>query len=202
MSALVPPVLLASSSPSRGRLLSEAGVPFTAAAPGVDEQAIKASLKAEGVSARDAAIHLGEWKARRLSLAHPQALVIGGDQIAAIDDLWLDKPGSLATARQHLLLLRGRTHVLETAVVVLRDGQRLWHHLARPKMTMRSFSDAFLEDYLDRAGAGITACAGAYQIEGLGLQLFAAIEGDLFSIQGLPLLPLLDFLRPHGVLLS
>jgi septum formation protein len=195
-----PPVILASGSAHRARLLADAGIPFLAEAPRVDEAAIKDSLRAEDASAMDAAIILAEFKARRLSLTYPEALVIGGDQIPDLEGTWLGKPESMAAARDQLMALRGKTHVLETAVVILRAGERIWHHVARPRLTVRAFSDAFLNAYLEDAGPAILTCAGSYQVEGPGIQLFSAIEGDLFAIQGLPLLPLVDFLRLHGVL--
>ncbi|MCF8482971.1 MAG: Maf family protein [Rhodospirillum sp.] len=196
-----PAVLLASGSVHRARLLIDAGIPFTAESPHVDEDTIKHSLKAEGASAIDAAIILAEFKARRLSQANPDALVIGSDQIPDLEGTWLGKPDSLAAAREQLMMMRGKTHVLETAVVVLRGGDRIWHHVARPRLTVRDFSDGFLNRYLEDAGSGILSCAGSYQVEGLGIQLFSRIEGDTFAIQGLPLLPLVDFLRLHGVLI-
>jgi septum formation protein len=149
----------------------------------------------------DAAIILAEFKARRLSQTHPDALVIGGDQIADLEGYWLGKPASPAAAREQLMALRGKTHVLETAVVLLRGGERIWHHVARPRLTVRAFSDDFLNRYLTDAGPGVFSCAGSYQVEGLGIQLFSGIEGDTFAIQGLPLLPLVDVLRLHGVLI-
>ncbi|WP_413204528.1 Maf family protein [Rhodospirillum sp. A1_3_36] len=196
-----PTVILASGSAHRARLLTDAGIPFVAEPPRVDEETIKQSLKAEGASAMDAAIVLAEFKARRLSQSHPDALVIGGDQIPDLEGKWLGKPASLVAAREQLIALRGKTHVLETAVVLLRGGERIWHHVARPRLTVRTFSDDFLNRYLADAGPDVLSCAGSYQVEGVGIQLFSAIEGDTFAIQGLPLLPLVDVLRLHGVLI-
>ncbi len=195
-----PPLVLASGSSHRARLLRAAGLVFHAEAPQVDEETLKASLQAEGASAMDAAIILAELKARRLSQRYPDAFVLGSDQIPDLDGTWLSKPGTLEAAREQLRRLRGKTHVLETAAVILRGGVRIWHHVERPRLTMRPFSEAFLSRYLDDADPAILGCGGAYQVEALGIQLFSQIDGDIFSIQGLPLLPVLDFLRLHGLI--
>jgi len=195
-------VVLASTSRTRGALLENAGVPFTALAPGVDEDAVKAALRGEGASVSDAAEALAEVKAIRLSGKHHDALVIGADQMLVCGDHWYDKPIDRAAARRQLLELRGQTHQLVTAAVVMLNGQRIWHHVETARLTMRPFSEAFLDQYLDRAGDDVLWSVGAYQLEGLGAQLFSRIEGDHFVILGLPLLPLLDFLRVHGVLTS
>ena len=195
-------VVLASTSRTRGALLGNAGVPFTAQPPGVDEDSIKASLRAEGASAAEAAEALAEVKALRLSARFHEALVIGADQMLVCQDHWYDKPQDRAAARRQLLELRGQTHQLVTAAVVMLGGQRIWHHVEAAKLTMRPFSEAFLDQYLDQAGAAVLSSVGAYQLEGLGAQLFSRVEGDHFVILGLPLLPLLDFLRSHGVLTS
>jgi septum formation protein len=121
--------------------------------------------------------------------------VIGCDQILVCDNVWYDKPADLAAARRQLLALRGRPHVLETATVVLRDGVEIWRHLASPKLTIRDFSEAFLDIYLAAEGERVLGSVGAYRLEGPGIQLFEAIEGDHIAILGLPLLPLLGFLR-------
>lgn len=195
-------VILASTSRTRGTMLSNAGVPFTAIAPGVDEDSVKASLRAEGANAAEAAEALAEVKAIRLSGRHHDALVIGADQMLVCEDRWYDKPHDRAAARRQLLELRGKTHQLVTSAVVMLGGQRIWHHVEPAKLTMRPFSEDFLDDYLDRAGEAVLSSVGAYQLEGLGAQLFSRVEGDHFVILGLPLLPLLDFLRVHGVLTS
>jgi septum formation protein len=195
-------VILASTSRTRGSMLSNAGVPFTAIAPGVDEDSVKASLRAEGASAAEAAEALAEVKAIRLSGRLHDALVIGADQMLVSEDRWYDKPTDRAAARRQLQELRGKTHQLVTSAVVMLGGQRIWHHVEPAELTMRPFSEAFLDDYLDRAGDDILSSVGAYQLEGLGAQLFSRVEGDHFVILGLPLLPLLDFLRVHGVLTS
>lgn len=186
----------------RARLLLAAGVEVIIAPADVDEGEIKQSFRAEGATALDTATALAEFKARRISPRHPGALVIGADQILVCGSEWFDKPVDLDHAKAHLRALRGKTHGLATAAVVFRDGQRIWHHGETPKLTMRSFSDSFIDDYLAREGEDALASVGAYRLEGLGSQLFSHIEGDFFSILGLPLLPLLAFLREHRVVAS
>jgi septum formation protein len=135
----------------------------------------------------------------RISRRHPGALVIGADQVLRHGEQLLDKPMDRAAARRQLTALRGQRHELISAVVAVRDGIRLWHHVGRAGLDMRDFSDSFLEHYLRTAGDAVLAAVGAYQLEGPGVQLFQRIEGDYFTILGLPLLPLLDFLRAQGV---
>jgi septum formation protein len=192
-------VILASGSQTRFTLLSAAGLTIIPVPPGVDEDAIKQSLKAEGADVGRTAEALAEVKALRVSARHNGALVIGADQMLDCEGEWFDKPSDRAQAREQLLSLRGRTHRLVTAVAVLLDGECIWHHVETAEMTMRPFSEAFLDHYLERAGDAVLSSVGAYQLEGLGAQLFSKIEGDHFTILGLPLLPLLDFLRGRGV---
>ncbi|WP_374440040.1 nucleoside triphosphate pyrophosphatase [Stella sp.] len=181
-------------------LLEAAGVAFEIVSSAVDEEEIKRSLRGAGADAASAADALALAKARRVSQRYPGALVVGADQILECGGQWFDKPADMDHARAHLVALRGRTHVLATGVCVVRDGERLWHERARPALTMREFSDRFLDHYLALEGTAVLSSVGAYRLEGPGAQLFAAIAGDHFSILGLPLLPLLDFLRQHGVL--
>lgn len=189
-------LILASGSAARRRLLEAAGLSFEVEAPRVDEEAAKASFRAEGMPPRAQADALAELKA--LSVARRRAgFVIGADQMLAVEGEVLDKPRHRAEAREQLLRLRGRTHELITAVVVAREGAAIWRHIDTPRLTMRAFSDVFLDDYLNRAGADVLTSVGAYQLEGLGAQLFERVEGDYFSVLGLPLLPLLAFLREH-----
>lgn len=135
----------------------------------------------------------------RVSRKVPGALVIGADQILDCAGVWFDKPPDLDHARAHLVALRGREHRLATAVCVVRDGQRLWHHREAPRLTMRAFSDAFLDAYIALEGRAMLVSVGGYRLEGPGVQLFSTIAGDHSAILGLPLLPLLEFLRGHGV---
>jgi septum formation protein len=198
-----PPVILASASPTRARLLAAAGLAFERRPAAVDEAEVKRALAAEGVSAPEAAVALAELKAQQVAqLAPPEAIVLGADQILACEGRWLDKPEGRAGARAQLGLLAGRRHELATAVVAFRERARVWHHVAVPRLWMRPCSDAFLDAYVDAAGDALLGSVGAYQIEGLGAQLFARIEGDRFAIEGLPLLELLEFLRDQGVLLQ
>lgn len=190
-------LILASISQSRRTMLSAAGVAFSAEAPGVDEDAVKDSLKGEKATPAAIAETLAELKARKISLRHPDAFVIGADQVLDCDGTLYDKPPDLAAARRQLQSLRGKTHRLTAAVVVARGDARLWHHTQVATLQMRPFTDAFLDGYLARVGEAACRSVGAYQLEGLGAQLFSRIEGDYFTILGLPLLPLLDFLRGH-----
>jgi septum formation protein len=190
-------LILASGSAARRALLSAAGLAFEAVAPSLDEDAAKAALRAEGATPREVALRLAELKA--LSVSKQSAgLVIGADQVLALGDRVFDKPASIGQAREHLLALSGQTHELLTAATIARDGEIVWRMLDAPRLTMRTLTDAFIDDYLARVGDAATKSVGAYQLEGLGVQLFERIEGDYFSILGLPLLPLLALLREQG----
>lgn len=193
------PVILASGSESRRKVLAAAGVEAVAIRPSVDEDAMKIGLRAEGLPVRDQAMRLAELKAIKVS-QRERGLVIGGDQMLALGDEAFDKPKDLDGARDHLRKLSGKPHTLETAIVVCENGEPVWRHLARPKLTMRPLSEAFIEQYVEAVGEPLLATVGAYQLEGLGAQLFARVEGDFFAILGLPLLPLLDYLRVRDVL--
>ena len=191
-------VILASTSASRRALLQGAGVPFTARSPGVDEDAAKAALLGEGLAPRDIADALAELKAVRIRAG--EVLVIGADQTLDLDGELIDKAASLDEARARLLRLRGRSHKLHAAVVVARAGQPIWREVQTATLWMRPFSDAFLDDYLAREGEALLGSVGCYRLEDIGVQLFSRIEGDYFTILGLPMLGLLDLLRRHGVL--
>ncbi len=197
-----PNLVLASQSKSRGELLRGARVEFSAQPAHIDEAGVKQSARADGVGVGDVAVLLAELKAARISARNPDALVIGADQILVCDGVWFDKPDSMEQAREHLRFLRGKTHRLVTSVVCMRDGNRLWHHIAEPRLTMRAFSDAFLAEYLAEEGDAAMETVGAYRLEGLGVHLFDRIEGEFSAILGLPLLPLLGFLRQHGVMMG
>ncbi len=190
-------LVLASTSIARRALLSGVGLDHEAVAPGVDEAAEKARL---GDIAGDAlAAALADLKALAGARLRPGALVIGADQTLACDGTLFDKPADLVEARSHLLRLRGRTHTLHAAICVARDDRVIWRHLSAAHLTMRDFSDHFLDHYVALCGETLTTSVGAYRLEGPGPQLFERIEGDYFTILGLPLLPLLDFLRGAGV---
>jgi septum formation protein len=194
-------LILASASPVRAQILAAAGLAFRVEAAAVDEDTVKRTFKAAGAGARECALALAEAKACRISQRCPSALVVGADQILVCDSVWFDKPADMAAARAQLLQLRGRRHELATAVCVAVAGERIWHATSRPLLAMRNFSDAFLDAYLRVEGPVLLGSVGAYRIEGRGAQLFTRIDGDHFAVQGLPLLPLLAFLRNRGALL-
>lgn len=193
-------VILASASPSRAMVLRNAGVGILCDPAAIDEEAVKNSFREENGSAAQVAEALAELKAQRVSQRHEGALVIGADQMLQCDGMWFDKPVDMRHARAHLRALRGKMHELLSAVCVVRDGQCVWRHLESARLTMRPFSDAFLDEYLGATGSAVCQSVGAYRLEDRGAQLFSRIEGDYFTILGLPLLPLLGFLMNHGVL--
>jgi septum formation protein len=198
--AAAPALILASESASRRELLQSAGIEFATRPAHIDEISVKQSAQSAGTTAANTAILLAELKAARVSARTGDAVVIGADQILVCDGVWFDKPASPAEAREHLLRLRGRMHMLVTGIVCMRNGTRVWHHVAQPRLTMRAFSDAFLDDYIAVEGEALMQTVGAYRLEGRGVHLFDRIEGEHAAILGLPLLPLFGFLRQHGVL--
>ena len=181
-------------------MLQAAGVDFTTIPADIDEAAVKRQYRDGGRDALACATALAEAKARAVAMRHPQAIVIGADQILVADGEWFDKPADLAAAAAQLRRLRGRTHKLATAACAVRGGTILRQATAAPEMTMRRFGDAFLALYIAAEGDAVLGSVGAYRIEGRGVQLFERIEGDNFSILGLPLLELLGFLRGRGLL--
>jgi septum formation protein len=191
-------VVLASKSAVRARLLAAAGVSFEAADSGVDEAAAKAALI--GLDPRSMAMALAEEKAVAAAALRPGVLVIGADQTLDVDGRMFDKAETLAGARARLLMLRGRSHRLHAALAVALDDAIVWREAASATLTMREFSEAYLDLYLSRNGRAALSSVGAYELEGEGVQLFERLEGDYFTILGLPLLGLLDFLRDRGVL--
>jgi septum formation protein len=199
LQAPTPRLILASASAARRDVLARAGLVFEARAAAIDEAAVKQSARGDGATPDETALLLADLKAERVARREPDQLVIGADQILICGERWFDKPIDLADARAHLVALRGQTHTLVTAMTCHRHGQRIWHHIARPRLTMRGLSDAFLDSYLAAEGAALLGSVGAYRLEGLGVHLFDRIEGEQAAILGLPLLPLLGFLRQHGV---
>ncbi|GAA5263719.1 nucleoside triphosphate pyrophosphatase [Acidiphilium sp. MT5] len=193
-------IILASASATRAAILRNAGVEFEAMPAHIDESAIKHAGAAAGEAPGAVAQTLARLKAQRIAARWPDALVIGADQILSVGDVWLDKPESVTEAADHLRRLRGQTHTLHTAVCCLRDRQMIWQHIAAPTLTMRAVPDDFIADYLAAEGDDCLSSVGAYRLEGRGIQLFERIDGDYFSILGLPILPLLGFLRQHGTL--
>jgi septum formation protein len=193
------PVTLASKSAARGAVLKGAGVAFETAGAGVDEAAVKVGLLAEGATPREVADALAELKAVKVSRNRP-GLVIGADQTLELDGKLFDKAESLEEARERLQAMRGKVHKLHSAVVVAENGEAIWREVPAAKLSMRPFTDAFLDGYLARVGEEVLSSVGCYQLEGEGVQLFDRIEGDYFTILGLPLTGLLDLLRRHGVL--
>jgi nucleoside triphosphate pyrophosphatase len=192
-------LILASQSAHRAALLRAAGLSFEICESGVNEDILKAQ-HTDGDLAQSLAMTLSSEKAAAVSALRSGAFVIGGDQVLVCEGRIFDKPESLDEARAHLSFLRGKTHTLETALTVCKDRACLLQIREAPRLSMWNFSDAFLDAYLESAGPDILSCVGAYQIEAEGVTLFEAIEGDTFSIQGLPLIPLLSFLRVEGLL--
>jgi septum formation protein len=190
------PLVLASRSAARRALLQAAEIPCEALPADIDERMLE---RQAGAAAPDAiAAMLAEAKARAVAETHPGRLVLGADQTLAFECRAFSKPPDRDGARAQLATLRGKTHELHAAITLMRDGTVLFAHVATARLTMRDFSDAFLKDYLDAAGEAACSSVGGYQLEGLGVHLFERIEGDYFTILGLPLLPLLDFLRNDG----
>ena len=192
------PLILASGSAIRAQVLSAAGLTFEVVRPLMDEEALKAGLRAADATPRDLADALAEAKALSVSRTRP-GFVIGADQVLALGEETFDKPADLPAAAETLRRLRGQTHSLISALVLAKDGVAIWRHIETPRLTMRPFSDSFLESYLAQAGESVCASVGAYQLESLGAQLFSRVEGDFFSVLGMPLFPLLGILREHGV---
>lgn len=201
MADATPGLVLASASETRRRLLAAAGVPYRAEVARIDEAEIRASLAAEReIDALEMAAILAEMKARQVAQRHSGALCLGADQILVQDGTVFGKPEGLAAARTQLLALRGRMHQLCTAAVIVRDGREVWRSAVRARLWMRAFSEQFLDDYLAAEGAGVLGSVGGYRLEGRGAQLFDRVQGDHSGILGLPLLPLLGFLREWGII--
>lgn len=196
------PIVLASTSSIRATLLSNAGVQITTHSARVDEDTIRAALQAEGATPRDIADALAEMKAERVATRHPDALVIGADQVLEFRGEAFGKPADTGELRQQLLTLRGQTHQLLSAAVVFEGGRPVWRHVGLARLTMRDFSEEWLNGYLDRNATDLLDSVGGYKLESEGVRLFSRIEGDYFTILGLPLLPLLDWLSLRGSISS
>lgn len=195
-------LILASESRARREMLTAAGLTFEAVSSGVDERAERAAMmsKAERIDATSLAQHLAGVKAEAVSRTQPDALVIGGDQILALGSEVFEKPADLGAARKSLMRLRGREHALHSAVVLAEKGRVVWRHVQTARLVMRSFSEDFLDAYLGAVGSRVLGVVGAYELEGRGVQLFERIEGDYFTILGMPLLALVEELRRRKVL--
>ena len=181
-------------------MLKAAGVDFVVQAADIDERTISTDLLSEGKDAGAIALALAEQKALAISHQNPGAMVLGGDSVLALEGELISKSPDLASLRAQLRRLSGKTHFLISAAALARDGQVIWRHVVSARMTMRTLSDAFLDDYLAREGEALLGSVGGYHFEGLGAQLFEAVEGDYFSVLGLPLLPVLAELRAQGLL--
>ena len=193
-------LVLASGSPFRKKMLEDAGLKFEVVRPEIDERAVEAAVANSGITPEDLALILAEAKAMDVSQRRPGALVIGTEQTLSLNDEVLNKPKDMEEARRRLLLLSGRMHRLNSAIVLMHDGEVLWRHVGIARLTMRQLEPAFIGQHLSRVGDRALSSVGAYQIEGEGIQLFEKIDGDHFTIVGLPLLPLLAELRERGAI--
>lgn len=193
-------LILASQSKSRQELLDAAGVDFTSVSAQIDEEAIKNEMRTEGASAKETSMRLAVEKAMAVSEKHPSAYVIGADQILDLKGEWFSKPENLSIAHKHLKKLRNKTHLLVNGAAVVKNKKVIWCENSVVQVTMRDFSDNFLDEYLAEAGEDVCDSVGAYYLEDLGAQLVKSVEGDFFSVLGLPLLPLLECLRSCGEL--
>lgn len=197
---MTPPLILASQSPFRRMLMENAGLAFSAEAAAIDERAVEAALSERNPTPPEVAAALAVEKAQGVAGRNPGALVIGSDQTLSLEGRVFHKPADMAEAKSHLLSMSGRTHELNCGVALVRDGETLWKHVSIARLTMRPLSEDFVDRHLARVGTRVLASVGAYQLEGEGVQLFERIDGDYFTILGLPLLPLLAKLRNLGAI--
>lgn len=197
---MTPSLVLASASPFRRALLENAGLVFAARAAEIDERALEKPLEEAGSAPEEVAMRLAEAKARDVAGHFPGALVIGSDQTMSLGQRVYHKPKDMAEAGQHLLSLSGKTHRLNSAVVLIRDDAVLWRHVSSAQMSVRALTPEFVDRHLQRVGIKALSSVGAYQLEGEGIQLFEKIDGDYFTILGLPMLPLLAKLRELGTI--
>ncbi len=195
-----PPLILASQSASRRAMLDAAGVDYAAQPAHVDEGAVKQAMLAQAAPAAAIAEALAERKALRISAEQPDALVIGSDSVVSVNGTLFDKPASRDDAAAHLRHFSGQEMLLSSAVVVAEGGRRVWHHGAEARLVVRPLSEGYIADYLAAEWPAIAGCVGCFRIEARGVQLFSAIAGDHFTILGMPLLPLLAYLRTRGTL--
>lgn len=194
------PLILASTSPTRLQMLRAAGLDPTPVPPRVDEATIRDALTAEGASPRDIADALAEMKARKVAEKHPTSLVLGCDQVLALDRQTFAKPATPDEARAQLAQLRSKSHKLLSAAVVYENAEPVWRHVGEARLTMHQFSDTYLDDYVQRNWDSIRHSVGCYKVEEEGVRLFSAITGDHFTILGLPLLPLLAWMGNRGMI--
>lgn len=196
---MTPRLILASTSPFRRMLMENAGLHFEAVAAAIDERAIEAPLEREGAAPDAVALILARAKAQEVSVRFPNAFVIGSDQTMSLGELVFHKPKDIGDAENHLQILAGKTHRLNSAIAIARAGNILWEHVSHAELTMRDLAPDFIRRHIARVGDRAMASVGAYQLEGEGIQLFSHIEGDYFTILGLPMLPLLQQLRELGL---
>ena len=195
-------LILASGSTTRAELLRSTGLKIGIEAARIDEGAIKQTFLAENLPPRDIADGLAEAKARRVASKHLGALVLGCDQVLEFDGKLLSKPEDQSQAYDQLKSMRGKTHTLQSAAVFYEDARPVWRHIGQARLTMRNISDAYLEEYLARNWESVSGCVGSYKLEEEGVRLFTEIEGDYFTVLGLPLLEILSYLTLRGTLRS
>jgi septum formation protein len=199
-SKLIPPLILASQSPFRRMLMSNAGLTFDTVRADIDERRIEADIAGSDPSPAEVATLLAEAKALAVSRTRPGALVIGSDQTLSLEGRVFHKPVDMTDAKAHLTAMSGRSHALNSGVAIVQDGHTLWRHVSTAHLTMRVLSEDFIDRHLERVGEKVLSSVGAYQLEGEGIQLFETIDGDYFTILGLPMLPLLARLRELDVI--